>query len=463
MRHKSPSIIYAQIGTGSGGIILNLGTEGMSCHLAQKLSASIHSTFPVRLRGSGLHAELTGEVMWLGPTRKEVGWRFVNPPAGVQQNIADWIERQSRPPQEEAAEPRSQSKPAAAFPARPVGPVGPVIDGLRAEQQSVGPAAPSGASAPIPISVAKPAEAAAASKVEGSVGAAAPAPRPELVPPASHPQPYQLDRKTIIDKLSGRAYAQEHHAYATNSPAAQSAAPATASSDATAADRPRQSSMGAAIGSANAAPNQLPVVPAAAKKLEVRTAADIVPVLEARLGPLVDRLLDPRNVEQWVPPALLVAWRRGTRRRKALLAGGAAACMVLFLSMFVLAVTHADRTAAPSDGATPQISSDTPAPAKRVISSRPRGKTPRSAFLPPPPPQSIFDTFVDNVTGRTHPLPIIEIDDDEVPVRVWTSQKTGYYFCTDNDFYKNVQPGSFMSQGEALQNGYRPKVGQFCE
>jgi hypothetical protein len=46
---------------------------------------------------------------------------------------------------------------------------------------------------------------------------------------------------------------------------------------------------------------------------------------------------------------------------------------------------------------------------------------------------------------------------------VWTSKSSGYYYCTDDPYYKTVNPGAFMLQGDALQNGYRPILGQFCD
>jgi hypothetical protein len=55
------------------------------------------------------------------------------------------------------------------------------------------------------------------------------------------------------------------------------------------------------------------------------------------------------------------------------------------------------------------------------------------------------------------------IDDDQLRVQVWTSKNSGYYYCTDDPYAKSAQPGAFMSQGDALQSGYRPILGQFCD
>jgi len=56
----------------------------------------------------------------------------------------------------------------------------------------------------------------------------------------------------------------------------------------------------------------------------------------------------------------------------------------------------------------------------------------------------------------------IPIDKRHVGVQVWTSKGSGYYYCTDNPYYIMVQPGTLMTQRDALQSGYQPKLGQFC-
>jgi hypothetical protein len=54
------------------------------------------------------------------------------------------------------------------------------------------------------------------------------------------------------------------------------------------------------------------------------------------------------------------------------------------------------------------------------------------------------------------------IRDDQLGVQVWTSKRNGFYYCTDSEFYKSVQPGAFMIQRDAIQSGYQPRIGQFC-
>ncbi len=45
---------------------------------------------------------------------------------------------------------------------------------------------------------------------------------------------------------------------------------------------------------------------------------------------------------------------------------------------------------------------------------------------------------------------------------VWTVQHSGFYYCGDDLNSETPQPGTLMTQGEALQSGYQPKLGSYC-
>ena len=45
---------------------------------------------------------------------------------------------------------------------------------------------------------------------------------------------------------------------------------------------------------------------------------------------------------------------------------------------------------------------------------------------------------------------------------VWTVQRSGYYYCFDNLNSETPLQGALMFQGNALQSGYRPKLGEYC-
>ena len=93
-RHKVPSIMYVELGSGNGGIVVNLGTDGMACQAANKVTSPKNATLSIRLRGSGLNTEVDGKLVWLGATQKEVGISFKEVSSEVRQSIEDWIARE---------------------------------------------------------------------------------------------------------------------------------------------------------------------------------------------------------------------------------------------------------------------------------------------------------------------------------------------------------------------------------
>jgi hypothetical protein len=48
-------------------------------------------------------------------------------------------------------------------------------------------------------------------------------------------------------------------------------------------------------------------------------------------------------------------------------------------------------------------------------------------------------------------------------VPVWTVQRSGYYYCADSPDFKKLRPGALKTQIEALQTGYGPILGSYCQ
>ena len=48
-------------------------------------------------------------------------------------------------------------------------------------------------------------------------------------------------------------------------------------------------------------------------------------------------------------------------------------------------------------------------------------------------------------------------------VKVWVNKSNGIYYCPDSPMYAHTNPGAYMAQGEALQTGYSPALGEPCE
>jgi PilZ domain len=86
--------MYVTLGSGNGGIILNLGVGGLAFQAAGKLNQEQDLTLQFKLPGSREAINAGGQVAWLGPTRKEAGIRFTGLPPTVEQTIAEWIAKQ---------------------------------------------------------------------------------------------------------------------------------------------------------------------------------------------------------------------------------------------------------------------------------------------------------------------------------------------------------------------------------
>ena len=48
-------------------------------------------------------------------------------------------------------------------------------------------------------------------------------------------------------------------------------------------------------------------------------------------------------------------------------------------------------------------------------------------------------------------------------IKVWVNKSTGIYYCPDSPMYGHSEPGAYMVQGDAVQTGYSPALGEPCE
>jgi len=48
-------------------------------------------------------------------------------------------------------------------------------------------------------------------------------------------------------------------------------------------------------------------------------------------------------------------------------------------------------------------------------------------------------------------------------MKVWVAKGVGYYYCPESKLYGKAKPGELMSQGQALEVGYRSATGEFCQ
>ena len=55
-----------------------------------------------------------------------------------------------------------------------------------------------------------------------------------------------------------------------------------------------------------------------------------------------------------------------------------------------------------------------------------------------------------------------KLNPDILALPVWTVRHSGYYYCVDSLNSETPQTGALMWQSDALQSGYRPKLGEYC-
>jgi TonB family protein len=106
-RQRIRSLSYVQLGDGNGGIVLNISEGGIAVQAAEGLDDS-EGLLAMRIEvpRSRKRLELTGEIAWIGESRKEAGLRFVNLPEAALTRIRAWMAREESPAagQEESEE-----------------------------------------------------------------------------------------------------------------------------------------------------------------------------------------------------------------------------------------------------------------------------------------------------------------------------------------------------------------------
>jgi len=470
-RHTASAIVYVHLGPDNGGIIINLGIDGVACQAARKLNAKKNTILNVRLRGSGLDVNLIGEIIWQGASQKEIGICFKDLPAGQQQEIANWIAQQEQPSKTSEFDDLPQPKPMHAMP------------GIFAAGEKFVPHSLSAASTTPQAKPAGPPSSADVeaidpclpAPVESASGISAATPRLDIVSPIQ-------DGHVPSDGLAANAQGRNADSLAPpESFQAEQPSHIHPPPELSPIRRPRQAP----------ADNTTPIVlakepiPPARKalpkasaefpgKTELRKTDEIKPISQDLVSSPQDSLPAATAVERWIPPALLVAWRRGNRQQKILLAAIPAACLLIFALIFTLAVDHIESSSRRSaEAGSLQQSIARPATASVSADSTqtrslPAPPAPSATPQPQADQPSLFDRFAVTFLGYKPEKPEVDayiqipIDKDHVRVQVWTSKSSGYYYCTDSPYYTMVRPGSFMAQRDALQSGYQPKLGQFC-
>lgn len=491
-RLRASSLIYAQLGSDNGGVVVNLGPDGILCQVAHKFISNQDSTITLKIRGSGLNAEMAGNVVWLGTTQKEVGISFKSLPANVKRSIEDWIERESGPA--ESAKPKQGA---------PQKSIAEIADMAVPEKKTI----PRSLSAALALSrststdpVSSPSQDRSSPDRSGPVKSAASlpaAPNLEIFPTPKDSRiaaetssvnaevDSGLDSELDSEDSILRRTALEQHVpdNLVEFPEAEHL-----TDDSRVLGLPPLGVLKRAFAEARKAivpePPEvkkshdaaLPAQPETAKPSGTQGVAQPLPApLTSPPAPKLRRPSAAKIAEQWIPPAALIAWHRLSVKHRQLLTHVGTVCLGLTIGLLlILLVTslhgpsnHPAKSVVqqplPSQRETPTDSpvdaSGTDHPFLRQGPPVPPA-TPASnqEKLPEPSTLSKIASSVFGFGSDGDP----KISDYQMGLAVWTSQSSGYYYCSDDPYVKSVQSGVAMLQGDALQAGYRPRLGQFC-
>ena len=427
-RHKPSSIIYVALGPGNGGILVNLSVGGVSLQAASKLNSDTDLALDFRLQGAEKAIETVGCIAWLDPSQKGAGISFKDLPANTEQRIAEWIASQEQPTWNARSEPKFRSIPTAEVePSRP----------------------PIQASVPAIFPSEKPASA-----------------RPGFVP-------------GILDEpLSAPVHQSDFGTAADAVPPPVSVLPAPPFR--TPAEEQFESSTRTAL-KFPARPSGLLLEP------PIPTESVGAPEVLPRDVLLPDRGFPAHkvvNVTDRLAPATSDSSASQLRRRRKLaigLAGGMIGILGLIVTVSSInRPSIVDDSGAqtvqpilPPDAALPEKAPQTKGTRQTGRAVGPaRSRTPSAdndATAPVPvmrvavAPVHQDGSFMESLRGLLGLDVAKTIDPATAALPVWTVQHSGFYYCARSPEFRTLEPGNIMTQGQALQSGYQPKIGDYCK
>jgi TonB family protein len=97
-RQRIRSLAYVHLGESNGGIVLNISESGIAVQAAEALGDS-EGVIAMRIEipRSRKRLEVSGEIVWVGESRKEAGLRFVDLPEDALKRIRAWMAREESP------------------------------------------------------------------------------------------------------------------------------------------------------------------------------------------------------------------------------------------------------------------------------------------------------------------------------------------------------------------------------
>ena len=422
VRHKVPSIIYVGLGASNGGILINLGAGGLSLQAVAELNPETELTLHFQLQGDEQAIETEGRITWLGPTQKEAGICFKNLVGNTEQQIAEWIARleQLAPGIKTGTEPRRKPPPTSREAS--VQPVQKSIQAIFPHKET------ENTRSNFALEIPRESLSASSQLDDSSIARDAAhllAPRFTLLHLRGRPE------EGFASQLGKPVESPPEHSDLPLEPATHSIgagellprdAVLASSSIVSAGDRVRAAPESST--SESRWRHQKIAISVVASIIGILALIVVVLYLSKALGP-VGSGGQPAGT---ISPLAAVAPR-----------------------------------SAPRSGPAPRT--------RHGVKATPLPDAPTGADSAPPIPPTHGAVSVPqdggwvarlkNFLGMDEPT---KIDPAIVNVPVWTIQRSGFYYCADSpDFEKLRQSAVMMTQGQALQSGYQPKLGSYCQ
>jgi PilZ domain len=396
--------MYVKLGSGNGGILLNLGVGGLAFQAAGKLNRHDDLTLCFQLVGTKQAIEVRGRVAWLGLTQKEAGVCFKDLSADLQQVISDWIVDQDRTPVvevsgQQAPEPIRAKNKTLAFSSENQARTS-VLKTPRTEPRSNAAAENESEQRLLPI---------------GSSS-----PQRDSIPRDQSGESFGVPAKIPFDPSSLRHF-----------PAASISPGEFAVRNEVLRESPR------------------PVVEAVSGRLQISSV-----------------------FSSWI--------NRGRHRRLGLQIFGVCLVILVLTLTAKLSLTSRRPSGAGHPRATVQevlrpandggSSSQHPEVLPQNTAEPPMAST-GSAQQPSAPPASgdIIATPAAPADWASLLKKMFfgaeekaKMDPTLIGLPVWTVKQNGFYYCSDSRNFGKLEPGIWMTQGQALQSGYQPVTGSYC-
>jgi len=432
VRQKTPALTCVKLENDNGGILLDLGTGGLSFQAVSQLDQDRDLILHFKLPDSAEEIQLEGTVAWLGPTRKDAGICFRDLPGSTQQRISEWIEKQGTPSaakELKAAPPVRLSPKATERPVLPPQPaIQPILPRLPVAARNLDPSSvvPSGSASgrALPTFGAR-------RPIAPTVLAASTLPP---IPPLPIPPERQLD--AAIAKPQARS------------------------------SEPAQTLFPPKL--------QGPFV----RSPEISREVEASPAFPEYPPSTLDAV---RN--WWFRPVLVLSPAAGGLKRPKLMVAGLASCCMLLGLIAVspgfgryMEEIHTSVSSMLNSSPPRAIAPDPPAAGESFASQEQTMASPAArsdSVSTPAPVVSAPSTFA-RMGSKAAWLSVLRkifpdmknspaYDHALAGIQVWTHKRSGYYYCTDSPYFEKLEPGSLMTQGEALQSGYQPKLGSYCD